>query len=87
MCLVIIKYILMKIKPSASNENLDARCISRFFLDLGLSELVCSLWGCDLRAEELLIFLKSQAFKNKSLHQENIFLLQICGDFLLEIET
>lgn len=65
MCLVIIKHILMKIKHSTSNENLDARCISRFFLDLGLSELVSNLWGCDLWAEELLIFLRTRLLKIK----------------------
>lgn len=66
MCLV--THIVMKIKQSASDGNLDARCISRFFLDLGLSDLVSNLWQCDLRAEELLIFFNNLAFKNKSLY-------------------
>lgn len=61
MCLVIIKHILMKIRQSASNENLDTRLISRLFLGLGLSELVSNLWGCDLWAGN---FFKDSAFKN-----------------------
>lgn len=43
-CLLDIKNILMKIKQCASNEILNGKCMSRFFLDLDLLELVGNLW-------------------------------------------
>lgn len=49
MCLLIIKHTLMKIMQSANDENLNAGCISSFFLDLGLLDPVSYLRWCDLR--------------------------------------
>lgn len=49
MCLLIIKRTLMKSKRSANDTNLNAGCISRFFLDVGLLDPVSYLHWCDLQ--------------------------------------